>query len=353
MSTIRKGSVGESVETWQRIIGVTPDGVFGSNTEAKTKSWQAANGLVPDGIVGEQTWKAAGAVVSPLVKTPLIRGIDACPFQGEISKETWAKLSEQGVRFVIFRMLVGNETWSDSVYVKKNVERARELDIACGAYLFPYPLPKLDYRAQIERFVRLLDGLGMQVGDLPPAYDMEWPPKATPKKNGTVEDTWGKYGCSVRQLQDWNLSAIEYGEKLTGVSWLVYSYRYWLASIEAGKCPEFAKRKLWLADYKYSGVIPTAEQVAKLKPPAPWSEITILQHDGDGGLKLPSGADADYNVMLGGEDTLKSLTSETSTPIALGEQDVSQLGLAAIADASDLIVESEIASYRRERDDVA
>jgi hypothetical protein len=351
MNTIRKGSVGESVASWQGVIGVKQDGIFGNQTEAETKAWQLRKGLQPDGVVGLLSWRAAGMILAPSDPVPLIRGIDACPFQGEITEATWKLLGDQGVRFVIFRMLVGNESWSDIAYVKKNVARARAIGIACGAYLFPYPLPKLDYKAQVERFVKLLDGLGMEIGDIPPSYDMEWPPKAKRNKDGSLEDTWGKHGCSASQLRDWNLSAIEYGEKLTGVSWIVYSYRYWLASIEAHKSPEFGERKLWLADYKYGGIIPTSEQVAKLKPPAPWSKITILQHDGDGGLKLPSGADADFNVMLGGEDTLKDLTGQSATPIALGDRDISSLGLASIVDASDLVTESELASYRKERVD--
>jgi putative peptidoglycan binding protein len=55
--TIRKGSRGEAVAKWQRIIGVAPDGNFGSGTETATKTWQAAHGLTADGVVGPATWQ--------------------------------------------------------------------------------------------------------------------------------------------------------------------------------------------------------------------------------------------------------------------------------------------------------
>jgi peptidoglycan hydrolase-like protein with peptidoglycan-binding domain len=48
------------VATWQKIIGITPaDGNFGPMTEVKTKEWQKKNGLEPTGIVGPATWAAA------------------------------------------------------------------------------------------------------------------------------------------------------------------------------------------------------------------------------------------------------------------------------------------------------
>lgn len=62
--TIRQGSTGPAVATWQRIIGVTADGKFGPQTHASTMAWQRSNGLTADGIVGPQTWmKALSSVV--------------------------------------------------------------------------------------------------------------------------------------------------------------------------------------------------------------------------------------------------------------------------------------------------
>lgn len=58
MKTIKKGSKGKAVKLWQIIIGVTPDGDFGSKTEKATREFQKAKGLTIDGIVGKNSWKA-------------------------------------------------------------------------------------------------------------------------------------------------------------------------------------------------------------------------------------------------------------------------------------------------------
>lgn len=58
MKTIKKGSKGTAVKIWQIIIGVEPDGIFGSKTENVTKDFQRDNGLSVDGIVGAKSWRA-------------------------------------------------------------------------------------------------------------------------------------------------------------------------------------------------------------------------------------------------------------------------------------------------------
>lgn len=77
MRTIRLGSRGPDVQTWQRflrgtqcdangectvedaIYAIVADGIFGSATEKATKAWQASQALSPDGIVGPHTWAEA------------------------------------------------------------------------------------------------------------------------------------------------------------------------------------------------------------------------------------------------------------------------------------------------------
>jgi len=53
---IKKGSRGKDVERIQRAVKVTPDGIFGSKTEAAVKAYQRRHGLSADGIVGSKTW---------------------------------------------------------------------------------------------------------------------------------------------------------------------------------------------------------------------------------------------------------------------------------------------------------
>lgn len=60
MKTIRKGDRGSDVVTLQRLLDITPGGIFGSQTEAAVKQYQSAHGLIPDGICGPKTWAALG-----------------------------------------------------------------------------------------------------------------------------------------------------------------------------------------------------------------------------------------------------------------------------------------------------
>lgn len=53
---LQYGSKGKDVERIQRAVGVTPDGIFGKQTEQAVKDYQKRHGLVADGIVGQKTW---------------------------------------------------------------------------------------------------------------------------------------------------------------------------------------------------------------------------------------------------------------------------------------------------------
>jgi peptidoglycan hydrolase-like protein with peptidoglycan-binding domain len=75
MPTIREGSTGAAVKTWQTFLGISVDGVFGPQTKAATIAFQTKNGLVADGIVGPQTWsKAMSGTAPPPNLPPVIPG---------------------------------------------------------------------------------------------------------------------------------------------------------------------------------------------------------------------------------------------------------------------------------------
>jgi peptidoglycan hydrolase-like protein with peptidoglycan-binding domain len=62
-STLRRGATGNSVKALQTLLnyrgaGLTVDGDFGANTEARVIEFQQAVGLASDGIVGPKTWSA-------------------------------------------------------------------------------------------------------------------------------------------------------------------------------------------------------------------------------------------------------------------------------------------------------
>lgn len=65
--TIRRGSRDKAaVVRWQKILGVSADGIFGRGTQRATIAWQKARGLTADGIVGRNTWKAASEAAKEL-----------------------------------------------------------------------------------------------------------------------------------------------------------------------------------------------------------------------------------------------------------------------------------------------
>lgn len=52
------GDEGDDVKKLQTLLGVNPDGIFGSETEAAVKLFQAEHKIEVDGIVGGYTWEA-------------------------------------------------------------------------------------------------------------------------------------------------------------------------------------------------------------------------------------------------------------------------------------------------------
>ncbi|GAB3475241.1 peptidoglycan hydrolase-like protein with peptidoglycan-binding domain [Amycolatopsis cihanbeyliensis] len=54
--TLKRGSRGEAVKLVQRYLGITADGIFGTQTEAAVRRYQSSQGLAVDGIVGRRTW---------------------------------------------------------------------------------------------------------------------------------------------------------------------------------------------------------------------------------------------------------------------------------------------------------
>ena len=57
---LKKGSTGPEVKELQEALGISSDGIFGSDTEAAVMKVQTDNNLVVDGIVGPTTWEVIG-----------------------------------------------------------------------------------------------------------------------------------------------------------------------------------------------------------------------------------------------------------------------------------------------------
>lgn len=57
---IRRGDRGTDVAFVQRYLGLTDDGIFGGDTDAKVRRYQTMRGLTADGVVGPATWRSMG-----------------------------------------------------------------------------------------------------------------------------------------------------------------------------------------------------------------------------------------------------------------------------------------------------
>jgi len=157
--TISVGDTGDAVRRLERALrrtpdlGLTVDGVFGTQLEAAVKAFQGGAGLVVDGIVGPLTWAAlpdggpmpvlevgsTGAVVSSLQTlltngavgqwnaTPQgIDGVFGPKTQASVEAfQTWGGVAVDGV--------VGDQTWSVSLHAASaTLESAVGLNFVIG-----------------------------------------------------------------------------------------------------------------------------------------------------------------------------------------------------------------------------
>jgi lysozyme len=212
-------------------------------------------------------------------------GIDISSAQGVLTDAHWAEIAKTQ-RFVYAKAQTGNDG-ADPTFAP-NVARARAAGLVLGAYHFAYPLPDAaghanrDPEGQAQLFFEASDGLGGNVGELPPALDLEWP----------AYGDWAKWACSAAQITDWALRFLVRTETLFGRRPIVYTY------------PAFAKFAglqglnsygLWIASYQPVPWIPE-----------PWSSCVIQQTKGGEGLRLPNGSPCDTDVVAD-EETFAGL----------------------------------------------
>jgi GH25 family lysozyme M1 (1,4-beta-N-acetylmuramidase) len=283
----------------------------------------------------------------------MIRGTDLSAIQTVLTDAVWKKLADDGIKFAFLRAVVGNESWVDGA-AAENARRARAHGILVAPYCFIYPLPHLDPLAQADYFVRRLEGLGLMPDELPPMGDAEWPPREEWKVidgKKTLTYPWrDKWHCNPDQIRDWLEHHYARCDELTGIEWLMYSYRYWMDCVEMWKSPTLTKRKLVLADYTLLGKWPTDEELARLKNPRGFDRIHFVQHDGDGGMRLPNGGDADFDCFLGTEEELRALAAPTGQLIEVAAEMPVDAELARLREMG-AIVDDSIGEYRRNRID--
>lgn len=212
----------------------------------------------------------------------MLRGLDASAVQGALPIDA---LATAGHRFLFHKCQQGNDG-KDPLF-EENVAAARAAGFYVGAYHFLYPLPHLDPVEQAELFFRA-STLGAARGELPPAFDLEWP---------DPDRGWAKWKCTPKQISDWSQKCLERVEQLWGVVPIVYEYPYFHGKLAAGADVSWLERyRLWIAAYGPKPVVLS-----------PWKDWTFWQNDGDGGEKLPNGRDADFDWFNGTEDDLAAL----------------------------------------------
>lgn len=295
----------------------------------------------------------------------MIFGVDVSAIQGVVPWQTLAA-NAQAIRFAYLRCKVGNDPGRDSRFVA-NALGAAAAGILPGAYCFAYPLPHLKPEDQVSGFMEAslipdvgyyANGshhLGDNIGELPMALDLEWPPPEGLKKpDGTVGKGWREWGCDARQILRWSLAALADMRERLGYEPVVYTYPHFMKRIAEGvtadELAELAQYPLWIAGGKFyeagnAGAFPIEGDKPPI--PKPWGDHKIWQFDGNGGLRLPgSGADADFNAFNG---TLEELRKFAELPEGVASMAPPPM-LDAIAVANRHIVEEDIRAYRAERE---
>jgi hypothetical protein len=109
------------------------------------------------------------------------------------------------------------------------------------------------------------------------------------------------------------------------------------------KYSDYGNYLLWLAAYGAQGRIPADTERPKVPAPFDASKPLLWQHDGNGGLKLPNGIDADFNVFTGTEDEYNALLGLPRAPDPAIDWVTVQSSTAGI------MVDDAIADYRQSR----
>ena len=115
MRTLKKGCVGEDVKELQKMLGVSADGCFGSQTEAAVKKWQSEHRLVADGIVGPKTWIAMS------VQTTDISGVVYDPLNVHITKA-----ANRDIKYIAIHYTAGSSSRKGCARAVKRVFELRK-----------------------------------------------------------------------------------------------------------------------------------------------------------------------------------------------------------------------------------
>ena len=114
---IKKGDKGDSVKKIQAALGLTADGIFGSNTEEAVKSFQKKHNLTSDGIVGSMTLNVLGIVLSVSESVCSLDGITItnAPISKHITKKN------RVIKYIVIHYTAGGSSKKGNAMSVRNL----------------------------------------------------------------------------------------------------------------------------------------------------------------------------------------------------------------------------------------
>lgn len=109
MTTLKLGSKGADVKVLQSKLNLIQDGIFGPLTEEAVKAFQKSVGLTVDGIVGSNTWSKLGVSTNKRNITEIIVHCSATPEGKDYTVDNIRQwhlqrgFSDVGYHYVIYR----------------------------------------------------------------------------------------------------------------------------------------------------------------------------------------------------------------------------------------------------------
>jgi hypothetical protein len=274
----------------------------------------------------------------------LVHGCDAASaIQGRLPA---AAMKTSGLEVCWLRGKVGNNLGRDALF-EENARALKGNGIRTSPYEFAFPLKHLDPIEQAKGFAAasIVDGdlVGSRDGEPPPGYDLEWPPP----------EEWTKRGIDADFVVDFALAQLA---QMTA-DWrrrpLVYLYPWFAVSLSRAK--NFTKLiayPLWIAGgpgyINGPGTWPTTWNAPKVPG---WGDGAIVnQFDGNGGMKLPNGVDADFNVFRGSLADLETFCRVSQViPDEPGSLDEPPPPEVIAEQMAGVLVDDAVSAYRRER----